>query len=797
VASDLGYAVRALGRSPGFTAVSVLCLALGIGANTAIFSLLDAVLLRPLPVEDPQRLVVLESADASGRGGSSFSYPLFHHLRQHATAAADVFAYGRVDVNLSAGGLTDAPAGLVVSDNYFSTLGVRPALGRAFAAADEAAVVVSHRYWKRRFHSDRAIVGRSVTLNGTPFAIVGVAPAGFFGTEVGRSPDLFVPLALRDQLFPGSTRLQAPNSFWLRAMARLAPGVEMPPAAAQLQAVYRQYVAGVGGRVSAGLQRNLENRRIALTPGARGPFGLGPQFGTPLRILMATAGAVLLIAYANVAALLLARGAARRREIAIRLALGAGRGRIVRQLLTESTILAAAGGAAGVIVGMWSANTLTTFLADRIVEVTLDTRMLAFTVLTSAVTAALFGAAPAMRSTRADVTPSLKATTSAARERRIGRVLVPAQVALTLLLLIGAGLFTRTLANLRSMDSGFRADDVVIATVNPGLNRYPAEKLKAFYSTLVARAAALPGVHWATLADAPLLGSTYVDGLTVPGVDGMAEVSLRFVDPRFFDAMSIRRLAGRDFTDADTASSARVAIVNETIVRKYFGGRNPIGARIGVDGAAAEVVGVIADTRYRGLRDPVPNTVYVPLSQARFVGTERTLHVRASNPAATVAAIRNEIRALDRTLPANVRPFSQLVDVNLERERLVAMLCAVFAALAVLLTSTGLYGVIAYDVTRRTREIGIRVSLGAQPSAVVWMVLGDTLIAITAGVAAGVPLSWWLSRAIRAQLYGISAHDPITLAGAAGVLLAAGLVAGYLPARRASRVDPVVSLRQE
>jgi putative ABC transport system permease protein len=798
--TDLRYAVRSLAQSPGFSIISVLSLALGIGANTAIFSLLDAALLRTLPVPEANRLIVLETVGASGRGGSSFSYPLFRHLREHSAAAADIFAYAQLSVNLSADGMTDGPVGLSVSDNYFSALRVQPAMGRTFTAADDAVAVVSYQYWKARFQGSQGIVGRSLTLNGKPFTVVGVGPRGFFGTEVGRSPDIFVPLTVRDRLSSGGPRLAQHNAFWLRVMARLAPEVATPQAAARLQPVYQKYVSDVGGTVSAGLLRFLEQRRVSVVSGAKGAFSIGQQFGTPLRILMATACAVLLVACANVASLLFARGTARRREIAIRLALGAGRARLLRQFSTESVLLAIAGGGLGLFLGFWIAEVLRIFLTDRVVEVSLDARMLGFTALTSAISAFLFGAAPALRATRADLTPALKSGSSDVRPgQRLGRLLVPAQVALSLLLLIGAGLFIRTLTNLRTMDAGFRGDHVVIATVNPGLSRYSPDRVRAFYAELVNRAATLPGVESATIADAPLLGGTYVDGMSFEGSSKSAEVSLRIVAPRFFETMGIRVLAGRDFTVGDGPRSPNVAIINETIARKYFGGATSIGKRIGVAGTAdVEIVGVIADTKYRGLRDPIPNTVYIPMEQARFLDAERTLHVRTmSDPEHMIGAIREQIRALDSALPATIRPFSHLIDVNLERERLIATLCGSFAALALLLTSIGLYGVIAHSVQRRTREIGIRISLGAQRTRVLWMVLRDCVAVVAIGIVAAAPLSYWLSGAVRAQLFDVSPHDPGTAVAAVTVLFVVALLAGYLPARRASRVDPVVALRHE
>ena len=801
MANDLRYALRSLAANPVFTVVCVLCLAFGIRANTAIFSLLDAALLRPLPVTEPGGLVVVETVNPSGRGGSSFSYPLYRYLREHGAQTADVFAYGRLDANLSAGAWTDAPAGLVVSDNYFSALGVRPAIGRLLGSpSDEAVVVLSYRYWQNRFDGDRSIAGRTVIVNGLPFVVAGVTPGGFFGTEVGRSPDIFVPLALRDRISPGATRLPMPNHFWLRVMGRLMPDVGTAAAAAQLQAAHQGYVVAEGGGMSAGTRRHLQQQRLALVPGARGPFSIGQQFGRPLGILMTAAGAVLLIACANVATLLLVRGTARRREIAIRMALGASRAQLMRQLLSESLLVTVAGSAAAVVLGVWSARMLTAFLADRVLDVALDTRLLAFTLFTSAVTAVVFGAFPAWQSARADVTPALKASPSGgAAGRRLGRLLIPAQVALSLCLLVGAGLFLRTLANLRTLDAGFSADPVVLATINPGLNRYTPEQVRGFYAALLDGAAGLPGAQSAAIADAPLLGGTFVDGLSVEGAKDSVEVSLRLVGPRFFETMGIRRLGGRDFSSADGGGAPLVAIINETIARRYFPGQDPIGKRIDVGGApGTEIVGIVADTKYRDLRETIPNTVFVPLAQSRFASAERTLHVRTSgDPRSTIAAIGALIRGLDGTLSARVRPFSELVDATLERERLIAALCGVFAALALLLTCIGLYGVIAHGVARRTREIGIRLSLGARQTGVVWMVFREAMLVVSIGIAAGVPLIYWLSGVVRGQLFGVSSHDPATAAAAALVLLGSAMLACSVPARRASRVDPIVALRHE
>ncbi|MGH9632892.1 MAG: ABC transporter permease, partial [Bryobacteraceae bacterium] len=562
---DVRYAVRTLLRSPAFTMVAVLCLALGIGANTAIFTLVDAALLRMLPVVDPERLVVLQTLHAGGRGSINFSYPQFVYLREHARALAAVFAYARIDLNLSAGDLTDAPAGLLVSDNYFSSLGVQPVIGRGFAASDEAVAVISYRYWHSRFHGDPGIAGRAVVLNGLPFTVIGVAPRRFFGVEVGNSPDVFVPLVSHDRLFSGARRLAQPNSFWLNVMARLHPDIPVAQAAAHTDVVFHQ---GIDEQALPGrLAHHLHQKRVAFTAGAKGVSSIGEQFGTSLLILMTVVALVLLIACANVANLMLARATARRKEIAVRLALGAGRLRLVRQLLTESLVLSASAGALGLLFGVWSAHALTGFLTDRVLDVTLDARVLAFTLLVSVLTGVLFGAAPGLRATRVDLTPAFKGDTapeSPGRRMHLGRFLVSGQVAMSLLLLVGAGLFIRTLANLRGMDTGFRGDHVLLATLNPGLNRYTPERSNAFFADLIQRVSALPGVHSASLAEAPLLKGSYIDGLSIEGAEESDATSLRVVKPRFFETMGIAIRLGRDFSPGDHAGSPKVAIINET-----------------------------------------------------------------------------------------------------------------------------------------------------------------------------------------------------------------------------------------
>jgi predicted permease len=807
---DLHFGLRMLAKNPGFTAIAVLTLALSIGANTAIFSLLDAALLRTLPVREPQRLVLLHCSNEQGQAIDSFSYPEFTYLRSHAHALS-ALAYDNIDLNLSSGAVTDEPSGMLVSDNYFSVLGVQPVLGRGFAPGDEAVAVISHAFWKSRFGGNPGIVGRAVVLNGLSFTIIGVTPQGFFGVDVGISPDIFVPLPMHDRLLPGRAILASRNSFWLTIMARLQPGRSRDQARAEAEVLYHQANTEESKDLPADhpLVQMFRGMHISLMAGDKGGRGMQDQFGKPLLVLMTIVGLVLLIACANVASLLLARATARQREIALRLALGAGRARLLRQLLTESMVLSIAGGLLGLLFAFWAAGVLVEFLNQSVLDVSPDARVLGFTLALSVLTGVTFGSAPALQSTRQDLTSVLKGEQLAAtpgRRWELRKLLVAGQVAISLSLLIGAGLFVRTLANLKNVDMGFQSRNVLLVSLNPGLSGYGAERIRSFYDQLLERVKALPGVRSASVADSPLLGNRWFDGLVVEGHTAPPNegpgVAVKAVSPKFFETMGIAIRLGRDFSPQDRTGSPKVAIINETLARQSFAGQNPIGKHVGAGSLTPdlEVVGVIADTKYGALRDPIPQTVYLPMSQAPLPqSAPRTLHVRISDHSANIAAaIRNQIRAVDKDLPVTqVQMFSALVDRDLTQERLIATLSGFFGALALLLVAVGLYGVIANGVQRRTREIGIRMSLGAEPGMVMWMVLRDCLLMVVAGATIGFPLGVWFSKLVASQLFGVSPGDPITVATATLILLAVAALAGHLPARRASRVDPMVALRYE
>jgi putative ABC transport system permease protein len=805
---DLRYGLRQLLRNPGFTVVAVLTLALGIGANTAIFSLIDAVLLRTLPVSEPQHLVFLDNSDEQGNQINGFSYPEFIYIRDH-THTLNTLAYTRVDLSLSAGPVRDVPSGTLVSDNYFFVLGVQPLIGREFLPGDETVAVISHRFWKSRFGGDVGIAGRAVVLNGLSFTIIGVTPPGFFGVEVGTSPDIFVPLTMRDRLSPGRPILSSRNDFWLTIMARLRPGVSREQASAEAEVLYHQANAEETQDLPADhpLVKMFRGMHITLAPGDKGSGDLRDQFGKPLLILMLIVGLVLLIACTNVASLLLTRTTARHKEMAVRLALGAGRARLLRQVLTESMVLSITGGLLGMLFAYWAAEVLVGFLNQSVLDVAPDARVLAFTLALSVLTGLVFGSAPAIQSACPDFTSALKgeqAASAPGRGLKLRNLLVAGQVAVSLSLIVGAGLFIRTLANLKNLETGLHANNVLLVSLNPGLSRYGPQRIRSFYDQLLERVQALPGVRSASVADSPLLGGRWFDGLVVEGhtsQPGEPGVAVKLVTPRFFETMGILIRSGRDFLPQDRPGSSKVAIINETLARYYFAGQNPIGKRIGVGTLTPdlEVVGVIADTKYGGLRDPIPQTVYLPMNQSQSPHAARTLHVRVfANPANYAAAIQNQIRALDKDLTvSHIQMFSDLVDQDLVQERLIAALSGFFGALALLLVAVGLYGVITFGVQRRTREIGIRMALGSNPGMVMRMVLRDCLGTVGVGAVIGLPLSLWFSKLVTSQLYGVSPGDPITIATATLLLIAVAGLAGYLPARRASHVDPIVALRHE
>ena len=818
---DLRFGVRMLMKSPGFTLVAVLSLALGIGANTTIFSLLDAVLLKPLPVKQPEQLVVVNTQIPGrvGPGFSPYSYPVFREMRENNTAFSGMFARSGLQVSLSSGGQTERVQGEEVSGNFFSMLGVNPLLGRLLTEEDDQTpgaspvAVLSYNFWQRRFGGDPQIVGQTISLNNYPFTIIGVTPQGFHGVEVGSAPEIRIPILMDSQVRPkpGPPIFELRGNGWLGVMARLNPGVSIQQAQATTDTIF-QIAREPDVRRNTGDttdDRNFKSLRIQLDSAKTGASNLTRQFSQPLVVLMCLVGVVLLIACLNVANLLLARATARQKEIAVRLALGAGRFRLVRQLLTEGFLLSALGGVLGLLFARWGTDVLLGFLPQgRAPEIKTDLRMLGFTLGVTLLSALLFGLAPAWQATRPNLVPALKNETVvvSGRGRRweLGRLLVVLQVALSLVLLVGAGLFARSLRNLKAVDNGYNTDQVVTMALDPAQNGYKIERLRNFYGQLSERLAALPGVKTTTFTrNVPMSGSYSRFGIEVPGYQARAgeEMAVLFnqIAPQFFATFGAPMLLGREFSAQDTPESPKVAIVNQTLARRFFGAENPLGKRITLENYKdLEIVGMVADAKYRNLKEAVPQTAYIPYSQYEQLG-QRILCVRATGETgALVAAIRREVRSLDPNLPVfNVKTFAEQINDSVSRERLVAMLSSFFGFFALLLASLGLYGVMAYAVTRRTREIGIRMALGAQTTSVQWLVLRETLLLALIGVAIGLPAALAATRLTEGLLFELKPTDPLTIAMATLVMISIATLAGYLPARRAARVDPMVALRHD
>jgi predicted permease len=820
---DLRYALRMLRKHPGFTVIAVLTLALGIGANAALFTLTDAVLLQSLPVKAPDQLVTITSVDPKiADRNNSFSYPMYQDLRDKSEVFSGVLARGGAQMNVSYEGRNDRIRGELVSGNYFEVLGVKPWAGRLLTQDDDRTpgahpvAVLSYGFWARRFGKDAGIVGKTILVNEKPLTVIGVTPPSFYGTELSNNPDVRVPLMMTPIFNPlPKNRLQSRRHQWLTIMARRKDGVSLAQAQASTEVLYHQIRDDEAQKLPADTtsvdREEFLAQMIQLGPGSQGFQRLQREMRTPLLLLFGATGIVLLILCANLANLVLARDAARDQEISVRLALGAGRARLLRQWLTEAVFLSLLGALAGILVALWVKSALVAFVPPDY-RANLDTplgwRFVVFTLLISLLVGVVLGLAPAFRAAHSSSALALRGEArtfvsgSGLFSLRGGLILV--QVALALPLLIGSALFLSSLRNLRGVDPGFGASNVLIASVNPILNGYTQERTRGFYHDLLASLRATPGVQAASLAtDSPLSGSWDSNGIVVEGYQprpGERTSSQRTaVSTDYFRSLGISVIAGRDFNEQDSVGSVPVAIINEQMARHFFGSANPIGKKIGLDDVPDTViVGIARDAQYLSLREPPLRHFYQPINQEPRL-FELTMHVKTTGDAAAIGGmVRARVQSLDAHLPVyDVKTLAAQIDESLTSERLVTWLCSAFAGLATLLTALGLYGVLAFSVAQRTREIGIRVALGAQARDVFKLIIGQGMLLVTVGVAIGLAASFALKRLIASLLFGITPTNATTFIVVAGGLALIAFVACYLPARRATKVDPLVALHYE
>jgi predicted permease len=824
---DLRYASRMLVKNPGFTAVTILTLALGIGANTGLFSLVNSVLLGNLPVRNPQELVVIKYTDArSQEAEEDFSYPMYQAIRDKNTVFANVLTRSGLDFNASYGGQSERAVGEMVSGNYFETLGVQPFLGRLIGPEDDRTpgahpvAVLSYGYWQRRFGSDPAIVGRNIVLNDNPIRVIGITPPGFYGTEMARNPDIRVPMMMATVFRPvPANRLQNPRHRWMTVLARRKPEVSVAQAQASLDILYHQVLAAElqepGASVNAHDKERSLASRIQLLPGNQGFAHLRTEMERPLLLMFCVTGIVLLVACANLANLLLARNAKRRQEISVRLAIGAGRGRLIRQWLTESLLLSVLGGCAGVFVAYWAKTALLGFLPAQYsanLRAPMDLQVLGFALLASLMTGLLFGIAPALQLSHAGVSIALRADApsiaSGERLFSLRSALIFLQVALSLPLLIGAGLFLHSLRNLRGVNTGFTKENVFLATLNPAMNGYPQARIKSLYEELLARVRTLPGVRAASLTTSSVIsGGWDQEGVKVegyqPGPDENMSPNAAVVSPGYFATMGIAFVEGRDFTEQDTAARPKVVIINETMAHYFFGSKDPLGKRIGTDDDPKvppdrEIIGVVKDAKYVHLSEAPRRHFYAPMAQEERL-FDMTLQIRTSgDPEKIGDLVRAQVHDLDANLPLYATTTLEIqIDNSLAQERLLTWLSSLFGLLATLLASLGLSGVVAFSVARRTREIGIRMALGAQPGDILRNVVSHMAFLVTAGMAVGLAAAYGLSRVLRTMLFEVGSTDLVAFVGACFLLGAVAALAAYLPAQRATQVDPVVALRYE
>jgi len=831
--SNLRLAVRTLAKTPFVTAIAVLSLALGIGANTAIFSLFDRMLLRPLPVPDPGALVNLvapgpkpgsNSCNQAGDCQSVFSYPMFRDLERVQTVFTGIAAHVLTGVNLAARGQTLSADGVLVSGSYFPVLGVQPAVGRLLGPDDDRTpgahdvVVLSHAYWTSHFGEQPSVVGEPLIVNGTAMTIVGVAPRGFEGTTLGTRPSVFVPLSMRETLVPGWKGLENRRSYWAYLFARLKPGVSREQAQAALEPLYRAIILDVEAPLQVGLSdqtmARFKSKPLTLEPGERGQSDVRGEARAPLLLLFGVTALVLVTACANIANLLLARAAGRAQEMAVRLSIGAGRRQILGQLLVESCTLALLGGVAGLLVSRWTLSGIAALLppqAEAVMPSGVDPTVLVYTLGLSLATGVVFGLYPALHSSRPDLAGVLKGYSGqpagARAASRFRTVLATSQIALSMALLVAAGLFTKSLYNVTRVDLGLATDRLVTFAVAPSLNGYAAAQSLAFFERAEDALAALPGAESVSASTVQLIaGNNWNNSVAVQGFeagpDTNTTASFSLIGADFFQTLGIPLMAGREFTRGDAAGAPKVAIVNQAFARKFNLGDRVVGTRMSTDRDSTnldiEIVGLVQDAKYSEVKDAVPPQFFRPYRQGENVGAINFYVRTAGDAAALLGPARAAVHDLDPNLPVEgAKTMAQQVRENVFLDRMISTLSAGFAVLATVLAAIGLYGVLAYTVTQRTREFGLRMALGADGASVRGMVLGHVARMTAAGGLVGLVAAVGLGRLAQALLYQLQGYDPAVLAVSAVLLALVAAAAGLLPALRASRIEPMVALRQD
>ena len=839
---DFKYALRTLRRSPGYMAVAVMTLALGIGANTAIFSLLDQVLLRLLPVKDPQQLVLLTMRGhhyGSNWGGNAISHPMFRDFQAHNEVFSGMFCRFPDPVSLTFGGQSERVNAELVSGTYFSVLGVNAVLGRAFTPEDDRVplghplVMLTYDYWRQRFAGDPRIVGKNLIVNGHNLTVIGVVQPGFEGVELGYSTKIFIPIMMQDWIVVGNPKMLTDRrTRWVNAFGRLKPGVSITRAKASLAPFMHSMLEmevkeAAFGHASAYDREQFLKCWMDVLPGSQGRSYTRRELSTPLWVLMATTGVVLLIACANLANLLLARATGRQKEIAVRLAIGASRVRIISQLLTETLSIAALGGIVGLAIAFWADQALLRIYlpadsTDLNISTLPDFRILLFTLGVTVLTGIVFGLVPALQTTRPDVGRVLKDEAGAVvggGHAGLRKTLVVAQVALSLLLLIGAGLFLRSLKNLSNLGPGFPVERLVGFNIDPSRGGYTPERSKIYYQQLTNALSSIPGVESVGLASMRILennewdSSMTVEGYTPAKPEDRAEPFMNQIGPGYFAALGVPIVAGRDFRMTDDHEIKKgpgeddwtptTVMINEKFAKRFFPGRNPLGLHLGFGSDPGtrtdmEIIGIVKDIKYTSLRDEIPEQAYIPYMGSHFPGSMTVYFRTAVDPNLLMPTVREKVRELDPNLPIyRLRTTETQISNSLVTERMIASLSTVFGFLATILAVIGLYGVMSYTVAQRTREIGIRMALGAEQGKVVWMVMRDVLRLIGFGIVMGIPAALAITRVVESQLFGLTGHDPRTLAMATVALTAVACAAGYVPALRASRLDPIKALRYE